>query len=283
VTRTVVITGASAGIGLAAAKLLAAHGDRIVLLGRNESRLAAATAAVRAAGPHEPTAIRADFADPADVHAAADRIRAACPRIDVLVNNAGGLFRGVTSTGNDMTMQVNHLAGFLLSHLLLDRLRSAFQATGHPARLITTASLAEAWGCLNVGHPLRRTLPHRSRWLAYGSSKQANLLFTLEAARRWTPLGVLPTAFFPGLVRSRFATTSPLFMLGKLIPVLFSSPRRAADTLFWLATTSEHDLAPGAYYFLRQPFAATPRSTRPARATRLWQASLRAAGLDDAH
>jgi NAD(P)-dependent dehydrogenase (short-subunit alcohol dehydrogenase family) len=279
VTRTVVVTGASAGIGLAAAKLLAAHGDRIILLGRNAARLAAATDAVRAAGPHRPTAIRADFADPAAVHAAADEIRAVCDRVDVLVNNAGGLFHGVTRRGHDTTMQVNHLAGFLLSHLLLDRLQAAAAASGHPARLITTASLAEAWGCLSVDRPMRKSLWHRSRWLAYGSSKQANLLFTAEAARRWTGLGVLPTAFFPGLVRSRFAMTSPLFMLGKLIPVLFSSPQRAAGTLFWLATAPESELAPGAYYFLRQPFAATPRSTSPRRADRLWRASLHMSGL----
>ena len=274
-TRVVVVTGASAGIGLAAAKRMAAHGDRIILLGRNAARLEAATAAVRAAGPDLPhTAIRADFADPAAVRGAAERIRDACDRVDVLVNNAGGLFRGAT------TMQVNHLAGFELSHRLLDLMRAA-AADGRPARLITTASLAEAWGCLDVDHPLRRSLWHRSRWLAYGSSKQANLLFTLEAARRWTGLGVLPTAFFPGLVRSRFAMTSPLFMLGKLVPVLFSSPQRAADTLFWLATAPEADLAPGGYYFLRRPFAATPRSTSPRRAARLWQASLSAAGQDD--
>jgi NAD(P)-dependent dehydrogenase (short-subunit alcohol dehydrogenase family) len=115
-----------------------------------------------------------------------------------------------------------------------------------------------------------------SRWLAYGSSKQANILFTVEAARRWAPLGVLPTCYFPGLIRSRFATTSPAFMVGKLIPVLVGSPRRGADTLVWLATS---EAQPGGYYFLRQPFVATPRSTNPARAARLWQASLAATGL----
>ncbi|MGI5180628.1 SDR family NAD(P)-dependent oxidoreductase [Dactylosporangium sp. CA-152071] len=262
-TRTVVVTGASAGIGLAAAKGFAAAGDRLILLGRNEGRLVAALAAVRDAGAADPVAVRADFADPAQVRSAAAEVRAACDRIDVLVNNAGGLFRGPTC------LQVNHLAGFELAHLLLDRLRD-------PARLITTASLAEAWGVLDIDRPLRASLWHRSRWLAYGSSKQANILFTLEAARRWTARGVLPVAFFPGLVRSRFATTSPLFMLGKLIPVLFSSPQKAADTLLWLAGAPAEALVPGGYYFLRQPFAATPRSTSPARAARLWESSLEA-------
>jgi NAD(P)-dependent dehydrogenase (short-subunit alcohol dehydrogenase family) len=200
-------------------------------------------------------------------------VRAACERVDVLVNNAGGLYRGPRA------LVVNHLAGFLLAHLLLDRLRAAAEATGRPARLISTASLAEAWGVLDAGAPLRDSVWHRARWLAYGSSKQANLLFTVEAARRWAPLGILPTAFFPGLVRSRFASTSPLFMLGKLVPVLFTSPQRAAGTLLWLAGAPAGELVPGGYYFLGRPFAATPRSTSPARAARLWESSLLACGL----
>jgi NAD(P)-dependent dehydrogenase (short-subunit alcohol dehydrogenase family) len=203
------------------------------------------------------------------VRAAAARVAASCDRVDVLVNNAGGLTRGAAC------LRVNHLAGFELAHLLLPHLTAAARP-GRPARLITTASLAEAWGVLDVDRPLRESLWHRSRWLAYGSSKQANILFTLEAARRWTPLGILPTAFFPGLVRSRFAGTSPLFMLGKLIPVLFASPRRATDTLLWLADAPAREVAPGGYYFLRQPFAATPRATSAARAARLWESSLAA-------
>jgi NAD(P)-dependent dehydrogenase (short-subunit alcohol dehydrogenase family) len=255
--RTVVVTGASAGIGLAAARRFAAAGDRLVLLGRDERRLAAAGAELPGA-----TTVRADFADLDQVRAAAERVAAACERIDVLVNNAGGLYRGPRA------LVVNHLAGFLLAHLLLDRLRAG------RARIVTTASLAEAWGVLDVDAPLHPTLAHRARWLAYGSSKQANLLFTAEAARRWGPLGILPTAFFPGLVRSRFAATSPLFTLGKLIPVLFASPDRAAGTLQWLADAPARELVPGGYYFLRQPFPATPRSTSRDRAARLWEASL---------
>ncbi|GGM14709.1 SDR family NAD(P)-dependent oxidoreductase [Dactylosporangium sucinum] len=253
-SRTVVVTGGSAGIGLAAARLLAERGDRVILLGRHERRLTAARESVGAAA-----AIRADFADLGAVRRAADRID---EPVDVLVNNAGGLYGGTTA------IRVNHLAGFLLAHLLLDR----FAATG---RIVTTASLAEAWGVLDVDEPLRTT---RSRWLAYGGSKQANLLFTREAARRWAGRGILPVAFFPGLVRSRFAGTSPLFVLGK---PLYLSPARAADTLVWLATAPPGELAPGGYYFLRQPFFATPRSTSADRARRLWESSLRAVGEGD--
>ncbi|GAA3294112.1 SDR family oxidoreductase [Dactylosporangium vinaceum] len=257
-SRTVVITGASAGIGLAAARRFAAQGDRLILLGRDERRLAAAGEETGA------TTVRADFGDLDQVRTAARAIRDACERIDVLVNNAGGLYRGPKA------LVVNHLAGFRLAHELLDRLYAA-----GTSRIVTTASLAEAWGVLNVDDPLRPSLWHRARWLSYGSSKQANILFTQEAARRWGAHGVLPVAFFPGLVRSRFASSSPLFMLAKPVPVLFASPDRAAGRLQWLADAPAAELVPGGYYFLRELFPATPRSTSPDRAARLWESSLR--------
>jgi NAD(P)-dependent dehydrogenase (short-subunit alcohol dehydrogenase family) len=271
VTRTVVVTGASSGIGLAAATALARLGDEVVLLGRNPDRLRRAVAQVREAGGRTPPAFQADFAVLDEVRAVGRRLSAEYDRIDVLVNNAGGLFpvRPRTVDGLDRTLQVNHLAGFLLANLLLDRLRAAA-----PARLITTASLAESWGTLDVDRPGRQQF---SRWAAYGASKQANVLFTAEAARRWAP-GVIPTCFFPGLVRSGFGTGSPAFGAAKLVPGLFHPPERAADTLLWLATDDAP--TPGGYFAGRTAFPATPRSTSPARARRLWTASAAAVGLD---
>jgi NAD(P)-dependent dehydrogenase (short-subunit alcohol dehydrogenase family) len=279
VRRIVVVTGGSGGIGLAAAEALARQGDEVVLLGRHPDRLRRAVDRVRGAGGRTPAAYRADFAVLDEVRAVGGRIAADVGRVDVLVNNAGLLASrpgAVSADGHDLTIQVNHLAGFLLAHLLLDRLRAAAGPAG-AARMITTGSLAEAWAALDVDRPARPAARLRSRWLAYGASKQANLLFTVEAARRWGPYGVVPTCFFPGLVRSRFAATSPLFTLGKAVPLLVTSPRRGADTLVWLASTP--DSVPGGYYFRRAPFAATPRSTDPDRAARLWAASLAAVGL----
>ncbi|MEV0395659.1 SDR family NAD(P)-dependent oxidoreductase [Polymorphospora rubra] len=277
--RTVVVTGGSSGIGLAAAVALAGAGDEVVLVGRQQAKLARAADRVTAVAGRPPRTYRADFARLAEVRQLADRLRADLSRIDVLVNNAGQLAPRTRATvdGHDVTMQVNHLGGFLLSQLLLDRLRAAAGPAG-PARIVTTGSLAEAWGPLDVDRPAAPVARYRGRWLAYGASKQANLLFTVEAARRFAPLGVVPTCFFPGLVQTRFGRSSLLFSLAKSIPLLFRTPEQGADTLVWLATDDEA-LVPGGYFAFRAPFAATPRSTDPDRARRLWSASLRAVGL----
>ena len=260
-----VVTGASSGIGLAAAAAFARGGDEVVLLGRHPGRLQRAVEVVREAGGRTPAAYRADFAVLDEVREAGGKIAADFERIDVLAGNAGQLGpAGVTVDGFDVTMQVNHLAGFLLTHLLLDRLRAAGSA-----RIVTTGSAAEAWGTLDVARPGRRQV---SRWLSYGASKQANLLFTIEAARRWAPYGITPTCFFPGLVRSRFGWRSPLFSLGKLV---FATPEQGANTLVWLAGDPA-GLVPGGYFAWRRPFGATGRSTDLQRAARLWEASLAA-------
>ena len=284
--RTVVITGASSGIGLAAACALARGGDDVILLGRNPSRLRRAVAKVGAAGGRAPRAYRADFAVLAEVRAVAERLRAELERIDVLVNNAGMLaaphrtvVARTTVDGLDPTIQVNHLSGFLLANLLLDRLRAA-ATPEQPARLVTTSSLAEVWGWLDVDRPAVPLQRYRSRWLAYGASKQANILFTVEAARRWSALGIVATCFFPGLVQSRFARSSILFGTTRLIPGLIRTPAKAADTLVWLATDPAA-MVPGGYFAFRSPFVAMPYSTDAGRALRLWRSSLAAVGLPE--
>ena len=278
--RTVVITGGSSGIGLAAAVAFARNGDEVVLLGRNPKRLARAVSQVAHVTGRRPPAYRADFAVLDEVRAVGARLAAEYERVDLLANNAGLLAPWTRSTvdGFDVTMQVNHLAGFLLCHLLLPNLRAAAADTGASARIVTTSSLAEAWGWLDVDRPAEPLLRYRSRWLAYGASKRANILFTVEAARRWTPLGVVATCFFPGLVRTGFARSSLLFALTRPVPVLSRSATRAADTLVWLAN-DDAGLVPGGYYAYRSEFAAMPWSTDPRRAARLWDASLRAVGL----
>lgn len=274
-----VVTGASSGIGLAAALAFARCGDDLVLVGRHPERLRRAADRVAAVSGRTPCTYRADFAILDEVRRLAARISAGVDRIDVLASNAGRLggWARATVDGHDPTMQVNHLAGFLLAHLLLDRLRAASRV-GAPARIVTTGSLAEAWGWLDVDRPTAPLVRYRSRWLAYGASKQANLLFTVEAGRRWAPEGIVATCFFPGLVQTRFARSSPLFTLARPIPFLVRTAATAAETLVWLGTAPEA-LVPGGYFAFRAPFAATPRATDPERAARLWSASLAAVGL----
>ena len=145
--------------------------------------------------------------------------------------------------------------------------------------MITTGSLAEAWGWLDVDRPAAPLWRYRSRWLAYGASKQANALFTVEAGRRWAADGIVATCFFPGLVQTRFGAQQPAVHAGPPAAVVVRAAGAvAADTLVWLATADEA-LVPGGYFAFRTPFVATPRATDPDRAARLWRASLVAVGL----
>ncbi len=263
------MTGASSGIGLAAATELATRGAAVVLVGRDQSRLDAAVARVReAGGGREPAAYRADFTRLEDVHGLVDHLNQRYERIDVLANNAGGLSRrhSVTEDGFEATIQTNHLAGFLLSNLLREQLRNG--------RIINTSSGAHAMGTLD---PADLRAGHKTGlWRAYGSSKQANILFAAEAARRWPD--ILSASYHPGFVRSRFGSVIGLNRI--VLPLWFvKTPAEGADTLVWLASTPKAQLVNGGYYVQRV-------ETRPARqaadtdlAARLWEASLKAVGL----
>ena len=270
--RVVVVTGGSSGIGLAAAVDLARRGCHLVLVGRDSDRLHAAVEAVRHAGyGRAPDAYRADFAALDEVRALGKKLREAYPRIDVLANNAGLIahHRSITVDGFEVSIQVNHLAGFLLSHLLLDSLAGG--------RLITTASVAERMGALEPGD-LNGLRQRYSKWTAYGSSKQANILFTAEAARRWADRGITPACYHPGTVSTRFGRGNRLYEVGLRLPV-FRSPEQGADTLVWLADP-DADPAPGRYYRQRKPRTPSRRARDERLAQRLWDASLRAVGLD---
>lgn len=277
--RVVIITGASSGIGLAAARQLAASGEHVVIVGRDQHRLRAAAAEVRdAAGGRVPDWYRADFASLDEVRELGGKLLAAYDRVGVLALNAGAAPRRrvTTADGFDLAMQVNHLAGFLLSHLLRDRMTAA-----GTARIITTASLVERRAVLDPGtlSPVGRRQGPRQ---AYAASKQANILYTIEAARRWASLGIVAACFHPGVVRTRLADGRWLPELLLKTPIA-ATPDQGAETLVWLAAENSQP-QPGGYYAarrLRQPSAA---ASDPARARRLWQASLEATGgLPDDH
>jgi NAD(P)-dependent dehydrogenase (short-subunit alcohol dehydrogenase family) len=266
--RLVLVTGASSGIGLAAALELARRGDEVILVGRDPARLTAAGTRVREAGGSAPALFRADFGVLDDVRRLAGDLRRDYDRIDVLANNAGAIVLSPVTTvdGFELTMQANHLAPFLLTNLLRDRL----------GRVVATASGAHRAGVLDPDD-LSAQLRHYGAYRAYGTSKQANILFAAEAARRWPEL--LSTSYDPGPARTRIATDNPVVAFGMKVALFMPSPARAARTLVWLARQDPDTLVNGGYYAHQRLRRPRPNAADPALAARLWRASERAVGL----
>jgi len=270
--RTIVVTGANSGIGLAAAKAFARGGARVVLVGRDQTRLDDALALVSSLSPNPaaaPAAFRADFAILDEVRKLAAALNDAYPSIDVLANNAGGSFARRTTTvdGFELTIQVNHLAPFLLTNLLRARLAGG--------RIINTASDAHSVGRLdpaNLNYAGRfRTFP------VYGASKQANILFAAELARRWPEINAY--SYHPGVVRTRFGRESIVVStFYKVMPGL-RTPTEGADTMVWLAGTALTELEDGGYYVDRRRRSPSAAAADPAKADALWSASEAAVGL----
>jgi NAD(P)-dependent dehydrogenase (short-subunit alcohol dehydrogenase family) len=246
-SKTVVVTGASDGIGAAAARRLHRGGHRVLVVGRSPEKTRSVAAEIGA--EH----FVADFTDLRDVRKLAEEVLSVCPRIDVLANNAGGVFGDRTKTvdGFERTFQVNHLAPFLLTTLLLERLVES------RATVIQTASVAAR----NAGVLDLDDLDHDrtfSAIQAYGAAKLENILFTRELHRRYQDRGLSAVAFHPGTVATGFGSTSSSrvirFYLGNpLARATFVTPERGADQLVWLAEGDPGtDWEPGAYYVKRK-------------------------------
>lgn len=270
--KTVVVTGASSGIGLAAAMGFARRGARVALVGRDEARLALAVTAVRElAGPQaQPAGYRADFGVLDDVRGLAETLAGAYPRIDVLANNAGAVIprRMTTVDGHELTVQANHLAPFLLTNLLREHL------TG--GRIVNTASEAYRSGRLDPGDLEGKRLPYRSLRV-YGSSKQGNVLFAAEAARRWPE--TLSFAYHPGVVRTSFGRHSGLYRLFYRLTPMLASPDQGADTMLFLAGAPADELVNGAYYVRRHPRRVVRPTNDAGFAAKIWEVSAEAVGL----
>jgi len=263
--QVILVTGASSGIGLAGATALAARGAGIVLVGRDKERLREAVKQVAAAGGPHPLSYDADFSRLDDVHLLADQLRQRLRKIHVLASNAGALFSGKKTTvdGHEQTVQVNHLAGFLLAHLLREQLRGG--------RLVVTSSDAHKGTGIDPAN-----MSANGGWAAYQASKAANILFAQEANRRWPDMTAV--SFHPGVVRSRFSSGTPVGLLFKLNPFLIST-EKGADTLVWLASAQPNEIRPGAFYVKRKERAPSPHAADPQVAARLWDASLAAVGI----
>jgi len=276
--RVCVITGATSGIGRAAASELAALGATLVIVARDPARGAAARdEIVDETGNREVALEVADLRSQRQVRELAARLMAALPEIHVLVNNAGLTLseRRLTEDGVEETFAVNHLAPFLLTNLLLDRLRASA-----PARVVTVASAAHRGAAI----PFDDLNGERgfSGWLAYGWTKLANILFTIELARRLEGSGVTATCLHPGVVATGFGREGPLLIrefqrfLGRL---LLLDPTQGADTLVWLASSPEVAGASGGYYAKRRLQTPSRAARDAVAARRLWQESERLTGL----
>ncbi|WP_239476762.1 SDR family NAD(P)-dependent oxidoreductase [Nocardia arizonensis] len=271
---TIVVTGASSGIGAVAAVELSARGATVAVVGRSPEKTRRVAEAAGA------DAFLADFAHLDQVRELADRLLERYPRIDVLANNAGGAWAKRTATvdGNELTFQVNHLAPFLLTGLLLERLSRAPRP-----RVINTASMTYRHADLDLDKA-NATSGSFAMLRAYSASKLANIVFTRELARRTAGSGLVTAAFHPGAVATNVYDNAPLglgaFIRSPLSKPFFIRPEKGAQPLVHLVTTPDTEAIHGRYF--HRFTEETPRNKQALDdelARRLWTASERWTGI----
>ena len=279
--KVCVITGGTDGIGKAAAYGLALEGARLLVHGRDAAKGARAVEELKArSGNPAIELLTADFSSLDEVRRLAAAILERTPRVDVLVNNAGSLYvkRALSKDGYEMTFAVNHLAPFLLTHLLLDTLKSSA-----PARVVTTASNAHRNA--KIAFDDLQTTRHYSPMTAYAVSKLANILFTRALAKRLQDTRVTATCMHPGFCRTNFganndAAVSPwIKRIYFLVSRFGRTPEKGAETLIYLASSPEVEGVSGGYFCDRKPIAATRAGQDDGAAERLWQVSEQLVGI----
>lgn len=276
--KTVLVTGGTGGIGRATATGLAALGARVGITGRDQARTRAAADEIAAeTGNPAVDAFAADLSVQAEVRRLGAEVLAAYPRLDVLVNNAGGFWRSrqVTADGLERTFALNHLAPFLLTDLLLDRLKA-----GTPSRIVTVSSAVHSMGKLDFDN-LQGERGYSAQQ-AYGQSKLANIMFTYDLAHRLEGSGVTATTLHPGVVRTALGAEEPTpmwkFMTTAMRPFL-RTPEQGADTVIYLASAPELAEVSGRYFIDRKPKNSSKASYDTAAAVRLRQVSAELVGL----
>jgi NAD(P)-dependent dehydrogenase (short-subunit alcohol dehydrogenase family) len=274
--KTCIVTGASSGIGTATAHGLARRGAALALVGRDRTRLEAVAGQCREAGAGPVRTYQADFAELAQVRDLADALLEDWPRVDVLVNNAALVLqrREQTVDGYEKVFAVNHMAPYLLTRLLLDRV-----VASAPARIVNVASDAHTFGPLEPDDYMstRDFKPLK----VYGRSKLANILFTVELARRLEGTGVLVNCLHPGFVSTGLARDHRLGVLFLKVARWFpgvKSPSDGAETTLFLA--AEPVEVSGEYFVNRSVHPTKDYAKDPVTARRLWDDSARLVGLD---
>lgn len=241
--KTIVITGASDGIGAVAARELAKQGANVIVAGRNPEKTK------RVADEVGSPALVADFADLADVRRLAGEIAEAAPVIDVLVNNAGGLFptKRKTQDGHEPNFQINHLSPFLLTNILKPNLMAA-----DAPRVLVTASMANNWGNVKISDLDGR----RNDNIAYGTGKLMNIMFARGIARKWEGDNIVAASLHPGIVQSKFGRDSllvaPAYKLGKLFGITIDN-EKGATPIIDLAVREPREAINGVFFFRHRP------------------------------
>ncbi len=278
--RVVLLTGATEGIGKAAAREFASKGATLVLVGRNEAKTQNLQAKLQnSTGNPRVETIIADLSLMAGVRATADTFLSRHERLDVLANNAGGVFMDYaeTSEGIERTFALNHLSYFLLTHLLRDRLTST-----KGARVVSTSSGAHRQGRLADLDRVAKNPSRVASFRAYGDSKLANILFTRELAERLKGTGVAVNCFHPGFVATGFGQNNAGLMgwgMRVLAPFVARTPEKGAETLLWLATNDEAGKVNGEYFMDCQVKRTTSRGRDMKLAGELWRFSEQLCGI----
>ena len=278
------VTGATDGIGRAAARALAQDGGRVLVHGRNRAKTEQTVAQIKeTSGNQAVSALLADFESLAAVQAMAAAFRERYRRLDGLINNAGTMFisRQVTADGFERTFQVNHLAPFLLTNLLLEVLQRTATEEGE-ARIVNVSSDAHEGRRLDFDD-LQNRQEYRGMDV-YGQSKLANLYFTYELARRLAGTGVTANALHPGFVATNLGANN-IPLVGGLIKSMVNlfTPRDAekgAETAVYLATSPAVRGVTGRYFVDCEPVSSSAASHDEAAARHLWMRSAEMVGLD---
>ena len=273
------VTGGTNGIGKATAQALAQMGATVVIVGRDVLKTSQVAEEIRAAsGSNTVDSLLADLSSLQEVRWLADKFKRKYSHLHVLINNAGGFFmrRQLRGNGIEMTFALNHLAGFLLTNLLLDTIKASA-----PARIINVSSNAHTSGKIEFDN-LQGEREFGPR--AYDNSKLANILFTVELARRLEGTGVTVNALHPGFVATGFAKNNGkaiAALVSLITPLVARSPAKGAETSIYLASSPGVEGVTGKYFFDSRVIPAAPQATDMVVARKLWDVSAEMVHLAD--
>src|ERR1700730_18467120 len=279
--KVVLITGGTGGIGKDPAIGLATMGARVGITGRDLARAEQAATDIRAASRNPAVdAFAADMSSQAEVRRVAADVLNAYPRLDVLINNVGGFWahRHPTTDGLERTFALNHLAPFLLTNLLLDRLKASA-----PARVVTVSSGAQSMGRIDFDD--LRGVRNYSGQRDYKQAKIANVIFTIELPRRLDGTGITANAVHPGVVRTNFGAEDQAWffaLISRVVRPLLKTPAQGAQTPIYMASSPDVEGITGQFFANRKPKIANKAASDREMTARLWRVSADLVGMTPA-